>query len=225
MKLSLSLACLLSSTMFCMPCLTAQNRPPATPLIAHNPYFSIWSTTDKLTDSPTRHWTGHPQPLMGLVRIDQKCFRIIGDEPGSLPALEQTSAVLTPLHSQYTFQGQGVEIQLSFFTPAFLNDLDLLSRPVTYVTWTVHSTDGSTHDVRVLLDAGAELATSYSGQTVVFSRHRTAARRRGRGGLRAQAGDRRGSCRDGRGAGAGKPRPGHADPPSAQPHLLSAQVF
>jgi hypothetical protein len=158
-----------------MPCLTAQNRPPATPLIAHNPYFSIWSTTDKLTDSPTRHWTGHPQPLMGLVRIDQKCFRIIGDEPGSLPALEQTSAVLTPLHSQYTFQGQGVEIQLSFFTPAFLNDLDLLSRPVTYVTWTVHSTDGSTHDVRVLLDAGAELATSYSGQTVVFSRHRTAA--------------------------------------------------
>jgi hypothetical protein len=43
------------------------------------------------------------------------------------------------------------------------------------VTWTAHSTDGSEHDVNVLLDAGAELATSYSGQAVVFARHRTAA--------------------------------------------------
>jgi hypothetical protein len=152
----------------------AQNRPPATPLIAHNPYFSIWSDTDKLTDSPTRHWTGHPQPLMGLVRIDTKCFRIMGDEPGSVPALEQTSLVLTPMHTRYTFQGQGVEIELSFFTPAFLSDLDLLSRPVTYVTWTARSIDGAEHNVTVFLDAGAELATSYSGQPVVFSRHRTA---------------------------------------------------
>jgi hypothetical protein len=152
----------------------AQNRPPATPLIAHNPYFSIWSDTDKLTDSPTRHWTGHPQPLMGLVRIDAQCFRIMGDDPGSVPALDQTSLVLTPMHTRYTFKGHGIEIELSFFTPAFLNDLDLLSRPVTYITWMAHSTDGSEHDVSVLLDAGAELATSYSGQPVVFARHRTA---------------------------------------------------
>ena len=153
----------------------AQNRPPATPLVTHNPYFSLWSETDKLTDSPTRHWTGHAQPLMGLVRIDTHCFRIIGDEPHSVPALEQTKLVVTPTHTRYTFRGEGVEIELSFFTPAFLNDLDLLSRPVTYVTWTARSTNGAEHDVNVFLDAGAEMATSYAGQPVVFSRHRTAA--------------------------------------------------
>jgi len=67
-QLLVGLACLVCATVVCTPRLVAQNRPPATPLIAHNPYFSVWSTTDKLSDSPTRHWTGHPQPQMGLVR-------------------------------------------------------------------------------------------------------------------------------------------------------------
>ncbi len=149
-------------------------RPPATPLITHDPYFSVWSNTDKLTDSPTRHWTGHPQPLASLVRVDGKAFRIMGSEPRNVPAMEQTSLKLTPTHTRYSFTGAGVQIDLTFFTPAFLDDMDLLSRPVTYLTWTAHSTDGAQHDVSVLLSANAEIATSMNGQQVVFSRHRTA---------------------------------------------------
>lgn len=174
MKRPLGFASTVLVFVVCVSTGATQNRPPATPLITHNPYFSVWSDTDKLTDTPTRHWTGHPQPLMGLVHIDAHCFRIMGDEPGSVPALEQTALEVTPMHTRYLFRGHGVEIELSFFTPAFLNDPDLLSRPVTYLTWTAHSIDGSDHSVSVLLDAGSEMATSYAGQPVVFARHRTA---------------------------------------------------
>ena len=104
--------------------LPAQDRPPATPLITHDPYFSIWSNSDRLTDSPTRHWTGSPQPLGGLVRVDGKAFRIMGRDPGNVPAMEQISMQLTPTHTRYRFAGAGVAIELAF-----------LRRPF-WMTWT-----------------------------------------------------------------------------------------
>ena len=155
-------------------CVHAQDRPPSTPLIVHNPYFSIWSNTDKLTDSQTRHWTGHPQPLAGIVRIDGKSFRVIGPDPSQIPALPQTAMVLSPTHTRYSFAGAGIALELTFFTPALLNDLDILSRPVTYLTWTARSSDGASHEVAVMLDASPQIATSSPGQPVVFSRNRTA---------------------------------------------------
>ncbi len=149
-------------------------RPPAVPLITHNPYFSIWSDTNKLTDSPTRHWTGHAQPIEGLVKVDGQTLRFMGRDPDDVPAMEQTGLELTPLHTKYHFAGAGIELDFTFFTPSFLDDMDLMSRPVTYLTWTAHATDGKQHEVSVFVGASGGIATSYEHQAVTFSRHQTA---------------------------------------------------
>src|SRR5215471_12854349 len=124
---------------------TKDFRPPAVPLVAFDPYFSIWSPADKLTDANTVHWTGKPHRLTSLVRIDGKAFRLMGKDPADVPALPQTKVEVLPTRTIYTFEGEGVRLTLTFMTPALPEDLEILSRPVTYVTWEVRAIDDKQH--------------------------------------------------------------------------------
>jgi len=148
----------------------AQDRPPAVPLITHTPYFSIWSMSDRLTDSNTKHWTGSEQPITGLIRIDGKIYRFIGSDPEDLPAMSQVSLEVTPLHTIYSFEAAGLHLRLTFFTPALPNDLEILTRPVTYLTWTLSSTDGRPHSAAVLIDVSPMIAVNSADQEVTWSR-------------------------------------------------------
>ncbi len=148
-------------------------RPPATPLITHNPYFSIWSETDDLTASNTTHWTGKPQPIAGLVRIDGHAMRFMGRNPDDVPPMRQTGHSVSPTHTRYSFAGGGIQLDLTFFTPTILSDLDILSRPVTYISFTANSMDNMPHDVSVLLDVSPLIAVNSAGEAVTFSRNQT----------------------------------------------------
>jgi len=147
-------------------------RPPAVPLITHDPYFSVWSMNDKLTDGPTRHWTRSAQRLAGLVRIDGQVFRWMGDSPQSVPAINQTKLEVTPTRTTYTFEQKGMKIECGFLSPVLPSDMDLMSRPVSYITMSAASTDGAAHKVQFLMEVSSALAIDAQTQEVVWSRSR-----------------------------------------------------
>lgn len=143
--------------------------PPSTPLVSCDPYFSIWSPADKLTETESTHWTGKKQPLSSVVRIDGKAHRVMGASPESIPALRQKSLTVLPTRTIYTFEGGGISLDLTFTTPALPEDLKLLSRPVTYLTYDFRATDGKEHEVSVFFGAGGEIAANQPDQLLTWS--------------------------------------------------------
>ena len=100
----LSLAIILFSTV-----LSAQvTKMPAYPLVTHDPYFSIWSFSDRLNEGTTRHWTGKEHSLLGMARVDGKWYNILGKPEWPAGPLLPSGAD-RPADCRYTLTDPGME--------------------------------------------------------------------------------------------------------------------
>ncbi|MDQ0060243.1 glutaminase family protein [Paenibacillus harenae] len=163
--------------------MTQTLRPPSVPLITVDPYFSVWSAADRLYDDHTTHWTNKRNSMAGIIRIDGKPRRFMGkdgltDLAGAkeLPAMEQKSVKVEPLTSTYVFEADGIELEAAFMTPLLQGDLELLSRPASYMTFRVRSTDGNPHHVQIYIDLSSELCVHSTEQSIRWSRAETGGR-------------------------------------------------
>jgi hypothetical protein len=143
-------------------------RPPAVPLVTCNPYFSVWSFADRLTYDATRHWTGAKQELHSLVKVDGATWRIMGDAWRDIQPMPQSGLQVLPTRTIYDFEASGVHITLTFLTPMLPSDLDLVSWPVTYLSWKVRSVDGKVHRVSIEYDNTAQLVVNTEDEPVVW---------------------------------------------------------
>ena len=152
---------------------TPNFRAPAVPLVTHDPLFSLWSFADNLTDDVTRHWDGVRQFMFGLLVVDNEIFRFMGklnatDEryTTAYPALPQTSVEIRPMTTRYTFGNDMLDMELTFTSPLLLNDLMILSRPVSYIDYKINFKDGKEHETHIYFGFSGEMCVNDNTQKV-----------------------------------------------------------
>ncbi len=120
-------------------------RPPAYPLVTHNPYFSVWAFQDTLAAGPTRHWTGVPQSLEGVVRVDGRAYQFMGQAIPEYRAVMPTAAE-RPYAARYTFEKPAA----GWEKPAFAGAAGWKTGPAPFTNEGQQpSTPWTTHDVWV----------------------------------------------------------------------------
>lgn len=141
-------------------------RAPAYPLITVDPYFSIWSMTDRLYESDTQLWNGIPTRMIGVAEIDGVSYHFMG-KAADERHMEQVSVTVETLSTTYVFEAAGVQLTVRFTTPVLPEDLHLLSRPVSYIEMTAHAADDKPHQTKVRLLAAEDFCVSKKLQNCV----------------------------------------------------------
>ena len=141
-------------------------RPPSVPLATVDPYFSLWSPGSRLTDVDTTHWTGRANLLRGVALVDGTPYRFLGRGPE--PALEQVALDVGALTTTAVFEGAGIRLTAAFTTPLLLDDLPLLSRPVSYLDVRVEPLKrGKAPAVAIRLSASEQFCLDKEGDSPV----------------------------------------------------------
>ena len=63
-----------------------------------------------------------------------------------------------------------MSLTVTFFTHAFAEDRDALSRPLNYLSWALLSTDGQPHSATILLDVDPRVAVNSNDEAVTWAR-------------------------------------------------------
>lgn len=146
-------------------------RPPAVPLVTHDPYFSVWSFTDAPTDDHTKHWTGAATALVVMARVDGKVYRLVGREPNNVEAAKMASLEVAATRTTYRMEAGPVQVSMEFLSPLLPDDVEALALPASYLTLEAKAADGKSHQVEFYADVSAEWCVNTVDQAVGWSRY------------------------------------------------------
>ena len=145
-------------------------RAPAYPLITVDPYFSVWSTSDKLYENDIKTWDSRTCFLIGKAEIDGECYIFMGSAKDmNMPPMNQVDVITESFSTKYIFEAAGVRLIADFFTPVLPTDLDMLSRPASYLKITAQSADSAAHKVKVSVLASEDFCIERKLQNCVLT--------------------------------------------------------
>lgn len=79
----------------------------------------------------------------------------------------QKDVNVLPTQTYYTFECGPVELDLVFTAPLLLNNLDLVSTPINYISYKVKSSDKKKHDIQLYLETTPQLSVHETNQPTI----------------------------------------------------------
>ena len=91
--------------------------------------------------------------------------------PNPVTAAIQKSVDFNATQTIYEFECGGVDVKLTFTSPLLMDDLDLMSRPVSYIDTEVKSNDGKVHETKLYFGASSDIAVNNTDQKVTAEQY------------------------------------------------------
>lgn len=100
----------------------------------------------------------HCENRAGGAYVDFGLYRKNKQESNFSTAAIQKSVDVLPTQTFYTFTCGPVELDVVFTAPLLMEDIDLVSTPINYISYRVRSLDKKQHDVQVYIETTPQLA-------------------------------------------------------------------
>ncbi|KAL1730973.1 hypothetical protein EV714DRAFT_283692 [Schizophyllum commune] len=136
-------------------------NPASVPLAVRSPYVSTWLPQGKgtaLNEAWATFYTGGISAWAGFITVDDKPYAFMG-VPGADADFEkatQKSVEITSTQSIYVMTAGAVDLTVTFLSPVEPTDLVKQSIPLSYLSLSAASNDGSAHSVQIYTDISAE---------------------------------------------------------------------
>jgi len=121
-----------------------------------------------------------PQRAARSLRRERNCLAVTGRAPGEDRFIDvglrldrsllvrQGPVRVDATNTLYYFSCGPVELSVTFTSPLLMDNLDMMSRPVSYLSFEVYATDNAPHHVQLYFDAGPQWCVNEPDQRIVW---------------------------------------------------------
>lgn len=109
----------------------------------------------------------HCHNTTGGSYVDFGIYENVKEASPNIELAQQNACHVLPTSTYYNFTCGPVQLDLVFTAPMLIDDLDLLSTPINYISYQVKATDGKKHDIQLYLAASPQIATASKNDAIV----------------------------------------------------------